>query len=656
MKNMLLPFKKINSPFVFIKSKSRIFILLTIILVLLVTSFLLSKQFYIFGFSTLVILFTLSGLGFAKFLKNQLAFKDIVGYLTNALIFGIIANIIGLQISGLLGIEFSNVFLIYFWAFLALINIIYCLYSPYKDIDYQLPVISRKNGIDFIWFVLIMGFFFIIAQICLEHFIPNWDSFTFWGVDAKYLYENRTLRDSSFARLYDLPYSSVYPSLFFLTYVLLGGIYEQFASLISVLFAFLSFMLLFNRFRYQDNTLIKNISYLSIVFILTTFLTLQSILVSMYSEVFCSFLVLLFTLVLTRKKIEIDDYYKRFIILANLSFSFYLVKTPYFSITIPLIAIWLISDVIYFRKDILKVLKDREFILATVFQGIFFYSMWRYISSLTFGTYATYLTQNIGAIRDYVAYIFTLLSHIAENIPLILMLYGVFAMYFLVFLFKNRKVFLSSFVFVVVTFIPMGIFMYMLSNDFMSKSLIRYISLGFFVLPYIFMSVKQNNFEKIQGVFSTLLTFSIAILCMYFIFFSYGLNLKIDLSSGSYIDAMPQHYYLAEKVKSFVGDEIVTIVDETDEGSIGDVGVPSIYVKYYLFYNNSRSSYRVPVESFYQFYKEYDSDYLLILQYDGYWEECNNILKINSSYLVRKDNIDFDSGSSCPFESVLIEI
>ena len=276
--------------------------------------------------------------------------------------------------------------------------------------------------------------------------------------------------------------------------------------------------------------------------------------------------------------------------------------------------------------------------------------MWRYISSLIIGSYGDYLHQDIAPIRQYVAYAFTLLSHVSENIPLIFLLYGAFTIYFFVFLFKSRRMLLSSTVFLSVTFIPMGIFMYMFSNDFMSKSLIRYISLGFFLLPYIFMTVKLKNLNKIQTIFSSFASMFIGAICIYYIFFTYNLNFQIDLSSGSYIDAMPQHYILAEKVKGIAQEKIVTIVDQVDIGYVGDVGLPSIYVKYYMLYNNSKSSYKVPVESFFQFYKEYDSDYLLILEYDGYWQGCNSILEINNSYLIKKENIDFGNQSYCPVE------
>jgi hypothetical protein len=203
---------------------------------------------------------------------------------------------------------------------------------------------------------------------------------------------------------------------------------------------------------------------------------------------------------------------------------------------------------------------------------------------------------------------------------------------------KGEKGFSSLIIFWGVTFLPIVFFLINLREDFGSLSFVRYISLGSFVIPYGYLFLKDDSDSRIYDVLSTILMIVLSFLTIFIIYFRYGMDLKWTINDGKYSTPLSKYYNIAEKAKEAAGDrKKIIVVDSLDEvfTNLANMDNPGIIVRYYLEEYSVGRQYSLSLDQFEEYVENsVKPDYLLILEYDGYFPSCNSLLSIGGSYLI----------------------
>lgn len=146
------------------------------------------------------------------------------------------------------------------------------------------------------WEVGLCAFFMgFTILMCIKHFFPSWDNFTFWLLEAKVIFENgHLIRDSA---VQDLFYrSSFYPLHAVIMYLLAGRLVEQYASLITAAYFGASMFLCLLAIRHSS--LPVRIFSLGALSAAVTVFSVQGLPFNSYGDVPSAFYVTLFVYLL----------------------------------------------------------------------------------------------------------------------------------------------------------------------------------------------------------------------------------------------------------------------------------------------------------------------------------------------------------------------
>lgn len=634
----------------------RFIVLLAIPVLLFLLSLILSKSFPLLRIISLFLVFLISGMGWAKFFKETFKYENQLDFVINSLVLGTLLSVFLLLMLGMVGVVYTDTFLIVYFSVLSATSLLYTIFSK-KDNDLEMAFDKRIQLLDILWIAVFLLLFYLLVQICLEQYFPNWDSFTLWAVDARYLFENMRIRDATFDLLNNFSYSSLYPMYSFLIYKVLGSIHEQFASIITVYFSFLSCLLVFKRIYKQPSKRLKSFQYLFLLLIPIILLSIQNLIVTLYSDVFCSFLVLLFIVVLLKPKTTEDGYYKRLFLLPVIAISLYLAKSPYMIITVFLLLIFALYDIEYWIKNFQQLKKKYSIVLVILVLSLFFFIPLKYISQFQDISVAevTSKVTRIASLKEYALYLESVIELVLGDAPYILFLYMAFfcSLAFGSFKVSRRTKYLLAVLVLGTLFIPLAFYVIKL-RSLTSRSLLRYMGMSFFACSYALTYIRIRNSEK-EGVLYNIVFILFTLLSGLFllsqVYFKYNLDFKLEPHSGRYQDFRWQkdYYKIAETVKSHIPkDAKVLIVDEVNT-QLGNMRIPAIFVRYYLFKTSAGGQYTAPKEKISTTIKESNADYILILEYDGYWPECLD-LSPKGTYLIKKENLNFSN--ACPIEKV----
>ncbi len=635
----------------------RFIVLLAIPVLLFLLSLILSEYFPLVRIISLFLVFLISGMGFAKFFKETFKYDNQLDFIINSLVLGTFLSVLLLLILGVFGVVYTDTFLIVFFSVLSVVSLLYTIFSK-KDSDLEKIFDKRFQLLDVLWGSLFLLLFYFLIQICLEQFFPSWDSFTFWAVDAKYLFENLQLRDVSFNLLGEVSYSSFYPLYSFLVYKVLGGIYEQFASIITVFFSFLSCLLVFKRVYKQPSKKLKSFLYLFLLIVPIIFLSIQSVIVTLYSDVLCSFLVLLFAVVLLQSEVRVEVYYKRLLLLPVIAISLFLAKSPYGVVTAFLLLVFFLYDIRYWIKNFQALKKQYKIVLVLLFLLFFFFVQQKYLSQFkdTNIVETTSEAIRIASLKEYALYVESVIKFILGDAPYILFLLIVFfcSLAFGSFEASRKNKYFLAILVLGTLFIPLFFYVIRLGS-LTSRSLLRYMGMSFFTCSYALTYMRIKSSEKdgrLYNILFILFTLLSGLFLLSQTYLRYNLNLKLEPHSGRYQDSRWQKGYssIAKKVESYLPskDAKVLIIDEGNM-RLGNKGIPAIYVRYYMSNFSTGGQYSVSIEAISKTIEESATNYILILGYDGYWSECSNLSK-GETYLIRKDDLNFSD--ACPVKEV----
>jgi hypothetical protein len=630
------------------------------ILVLLGISILVGILVPSIKFFELVPVAILLGFGFTSFLKKVLPIKNILSFISISIFLGLFLNTFVIFLLGTTGLNIGIPLLVFYIPVIIVLNVV--LFFRFNTEDELLGYLrnTKLEVIDIVWIVILTALFLMFAGTCLERFYFLWDGFTFWVLDAKYIFENQHFRDGSFILLNN-NYMSFFSLQINYVYLIYGKIVEQTAGLLNLMYAYTGIMLIFSYLiQIKKSNIKKILIYLGILAALYAFFTVHYLLMSVYSDVFLSVVVLFYAMILFNKEFKEKYYWQRFLLLVMLAAAIYLTKTHFFIFSLFLVGFLFIYDFKYLWNKVKNITKDYWFVFV-IFLII--------LSTLIIGKYAKTISSEESFVQS-VSSGFVLSKAILTNVKgvvkgLILnvpLIVAVIAFYLPVaFLVKKgftRNDFIKiAFLALLVsfTFVVYILGIYPISDG----SMYRYLGLAYMALPFLFIDILPDfNIEK---KWQEILTILVMLGCVGLIFvqlsFHIGVDFKFTPNSGAYIESE------AHKEYSDIVDEVKKIVPESQSIMIASYGVtgptitdnfpPGFFLRYYLMeYNKTVAYYCSPVDCLPYFLTQ-KPDYLLIYSYSDFWPECRGVLEDKKSYLIKFDftQEDLNNGKCLANES-----
>jgi len=595
-------------------------------------------------FFELVPLAILLGMGFTSFLRGIFPIKNIITFIAISLFLGMFINTFVLFLFGAVGLNIGMPLLIFYIPVIFLLNIfLFFRFTKEEDLFGYFKN-TKLEVIDIVWIGILTLLLLMFVGTCLERYYFLWDGFTFWLLDAKYIFQNEHFRDGSFTLLANnyLPFFSLQINYVYLIY---NKIVEQTAGLLNLMYAYTAVTLIVSYIIDIKKSDIKKIFlYIGILAALYSFFTIHFLLMSVYADVFLAVVVLFYALILFNKEFKEKYYWQRFLLLVLLAITIYLTKTHFFIFSIFLIGFLVVYDFKYLWNKIKNIAKDYWFVFVVVLLALIALICFRYAKSIS---NESSFVQSVSSGFVLSKAILTNVKGIAKgmllNVPLIVVTVALYIpVGFLVkkgFNWKDftRVIFLLLLVSFTLVIYALGI--YPLSDG----SMYRYLGLAYFALPLLFVDILPD-FEiekKWQRIVSILAIMGFVGLVFVQLCFHIGVDLKFNPNSGAYIESE------AHKEYSDIVNEVTKIVPKDKSIMISSYGVaggaltdnfpPGFFLRYYLMeYNETVAYYCAPADCLSYFLTQ-EPDYLLIYSYSDFWPSCSGVLENKKSYLVKFD-------------------
>ena len=645
-----------------IKNKIKIATLLLISL-LGVSLYFIGNIFVSLRFFILVPIAILLGLGFTALFKTVFPIKNIITFFSISLFLGLFLNTIVIFILGSMGLVLNECMILTCSAVsLLLNNFLFLKFLGEQELRGYIKSIKLEL-VDSIFFLLLLLLIIPMVNICLEAYFPLWDSFTFWAVDAKYIYENSHFRDSNFVFLAN-NYLSFFPLQIHFVYLLYGKIVEQTASLLSILYAFTGGMIVYSYILDLKRTAIKkSLLYLSVFAAIYSFYLIHFLIFSIYADLFTAVIALVYIILIFNDNWEIADYWKRLILITLLSVSIYFTKTHFLVFTILLLLFFLFYD----RKVLLDKFRNIKECHKEILAILSIISI-----IIVVGLYAKTISNETQFIVGTVKQI-TMGTSIARNIlnvgyqfitriPLFVL---TIIILFVHFFFQSggiqtKESYKIFFILLIVSF-PSALYICGVF-PFEDSSLLRYAGLSYFLIPYIFISIFPDVNIKIkwQRMLAVLIIFLSQALITYKVFYETGFDLNFSPSSGSYKDFSTRDnsginrdfathsdvYSLSEKIKQIIPSDSSLFLVTYDHLNklVTDNFPPVFFMRYYLIEYNKVGSFACEPELCPGLYVSSDIDYLVVYSYQNYWPLCDEVLKKDTTYLINLNVLDYEEG------------
>lgn len=633
------------------------FVLILIISVSLLFTYVLSTIFPVLKFFTLIPIFLLLGIGMSSFFLNVILVRNILTYLLMSVFLGVFINTFVIFLFGCIGLNLTLDFYIIYIFSVFLINVfLFFYFSPEQKIRDLLRI--RLEIVDILWIFILLLFSLVLVKICMEEYFPNWDSFTHWAIDARYLFLNESFRDGSYD-LIKYGYLPFYSLQLNYVYLIYGSIVEQYSSLITLMYSVIGTLLCFSYIiDIKRNAFKKSLLYVLTFSSLYSFFMIQGLLFTQYADAFCSVLILFYGVILFLSEPQLKTYWKRFLLLFLFSYSIYLTKSHYIPITLFLIVFFLFYDRNFIIQNIKNLLLNKSIYLSVI--TIVFCTSVVYLYSRNFisdTNVVSFTVQNLSINRQLqLSYLFEMIEFLFSHITLMLYL----AMCVLMVVLTTHKGFkkkfsLALFFVLFLAIIPITYF-FLNQANLQDMSLLRYLGLTFFVLPLVLITEKAplEIKRKSQEIILVIILVIIPVILFVKIIDSYGMDFSFSPHIGSYKNFKWQrdYYYLSEEIISHIPKDSSIMMVEQENDRLGNMNIPLIFVRYYLADNSVGHQYRLPKEQWYEYMRKFSPDYILVFSYSGYWLGCNDILEIDETYLINTENIKRENNEeNCFFTS-----
>lgn len=601
-----------------------------------------------------------TGFNYPYLLRDVVPVRNIMTYLTLSLFFGLLLNTFIIFILGLIGISISSAFLGGFISLMSLAQLVFFVFCvPEEKIGLYFKNFQPKI-IDVLWMIVFFICFLFFVQICTEQFFPNWDNFTYWAIDSKYIFETGRLNGRSLDILQKF-YLPFYPLQLSYVYFIYGEVVEQFSSLLTLLYGFIGLSVLSGYIvDSKKDSIIKNFLYfISLVGLVSFFLSLNT-LVTQYADVFCAVLIMFYGIIVFANEPTKKSILLRVLSVVFISISLYFTKLAYAPISLLLIILYVLYDFNYFFSVSKKSWK-RSILLFVVLViiSVFISAKLKVIDNIK--SYLTIFKDIYIFSNERFLYLIKILRYLLNRIPefilgLLVFLGGLF-FFSKGFDWKDLKKMLLTFI---VAFLPIGLYFFTM-KDISNGSLLRYLSLVFYFFPYLLINISPEiRFtNKLNQVLVTFIFLCTSFATMYQIYLEYNFNWQYLPISGKYSNSklLEYSFSLAEEVNSVLDkNTTVMLVERIGEDKLGNTHPPSLYIRYYLAEKSVGSQYEIPKNEWVHYILNYNPDYLLVLDYSGFWPPCDIYLEKGKNYLIKiGDGSVTNSQQSCFFSDLEIK-
>lgn len=667
--NLLINTKK------YIKERKRLFFLLIFFSFIYLVIEVLSKASAAFLSFELGLIFMLVGMAPAYYLRNIFPFRNIVGWLTNASMFGLIFIPLFFLFFGWLHLNFVFSYSINLLRFLAIVSLLVIVLFVKRDFLKEYISFRGLTFFDYLFYGLIFVFTAILTLQNMTNYYPRWDVFTYWGLDAKYIFNFNKLHDLDLDVFWFFrKESSFLTILYSLVYDLYGRVVEQFASWLNIFMMTTSMLLVYN-LAYKKSVFQKLIVVTALIVVGFT-ADDTAFMFSLYGDLISAFLFLVFVLLLTADyEYRPNNYGVRLLVVLLIPLSLYLVKSRFLFLTIGLPIVLVMHDHQVLRKEWKNIIRTPAFILSLVvlvlLGGLFINFQNNVMGGYTLATgVSTFLHSSKNSLGSYFTYTKDLIYKLLNFSRYVTMLWivAVAAILFVKHPLRNKK---YSFSYALMIF---GFLIFVLAYinrqvSMNSGSLIRYTSLVMFLIPSLFVYPEFQIPKRIEGekfsnldvsilrsIFLSVLVFAIGGLFNGKIKQVAPVNQDFTFVGGSYADLLSYHSSLAEKVLGIVEEDARILIadDFLDSNRVMNQNQTSIFIRYYLMNNSVGGQYLTTLNQTIPLAKRYQADYLLLLSYENSFPSCENMLEAGKDYLIRLDDNLTQRDNICTFSDAEI--
>ena len=623
--------------------------ILVYLIILLITSLAVSLKVIEFTFLTISF-----GFAPAYYFRNVFNFKNIIGWVIHAGVFGLLFIPFLFLFLGWLKINIVFEYSVIFLYLCSLIGISSLFFLAEEDNIKSTLNFDEIHKTDSLILFLFLGFTAFLTLINFSNIYIHWDTFTFWGLDAKYIFEQNQLRDIAFnTDVIIHRYTSFHPLYYSIIYDLYGGIYEQYAAWINIYINLLA-MLLIYRYVLNKGVIHKFIVSASTLIVSYSAITIMKMF-SMYADIVSAFLLLVFYLILVDDaKKTIDTYWRRITLLLLIAISFYLIKSHYFYFTVLLIGVLSLYDWKFLSENFRILVRRKSFWLSILGISILWIMRFVYFSNIGGASISEEIDSSFlfsiqsASINSLIEYLVDLLEYMIRGTPYFLGLWWL-TLCSILFVKEINKKYMFIFSSAILIFlIPVASYL-MRQPDLQSGSLSRYSAMAMYLFPLAisYVHIESNRFKKITSI----IIFSIVLFYVSLnILWPMPLKEKFSISNGTLRSAMTKYDQYAELVVNLTGqDARILIVDDLSGEMITNMNVPAIFIRYFMMYNSVGSQYQKQTNNFYDYAKENYADYVLLLSYDTSLDHCEELLTVGKDYLI---NIRAESINSDPDECI----
>lgn len=600
------------------------------------------------------------GFSFPHIFKKVIPVKNILTYFVLSLFYGLFLNSLMIFCLGLLGVSITSNFFLFYIPSVLLLNVLFYVFCIPKEEIEKCFLNTKLRIVDLIWFGIYFLSFIFFLQICTERFFPNWDNFTYWAIDAKYIFESGSLHGKSLDILEKF-YLPLYPLQLSYVYFLYGRVVEQFSSLLTLLYGYIGLFVLGGYIADSKRDLVmKNLLYFLSLTALVSFFYSLNTLVTQYADVFCAILLLFYGIVVFSQKVGKDTFFLRLILVILFSSSLYLTKLAYAPVSLLMIILYLLYDA-HFLLSVFKGLKKNTRVILWISLFFFVFLGVYIIFKTPFGKNITNYTV---IFKDF--YLFTkerfeylvkilqyLLRRIPEFLLAVFLLFGGYVFYNKGIKKTDSKKILIT---LILSVIPILLY-FVLMKSTKNGSFLRYMSLVLFLISYLLILLtKDIKFNGMRTfVLSTVVLIPVVFSMFFRIHIEYGFNWEFMPNSGEYRDSklLRESYLISEEIRSKIKpDDKIMFVGQEQGENMGNIAPPNLYIRYYLAENSVGSQYSIPVKKWIDYMYDHNPDYVFITNYSGFFPKCDKYLEEGSFYLLEIQNQDKEhSEEECFFDS-----
>ncbi len=638
----------------FLKRKKYLFLVLGVMV--LVYLFIKVLTFYahsliVLEFAFLVLVF---GLAPAYFFRKVFRFENMAGWLVNSSVLGILIIPFLFIVFGWLGLNLVFTYSVPFLYSCALLGLV-LLFVFTDDVSVRNYFNWGKTVyVDAVFYIILICYTGVLTLLNFHDVYFHWDTFTFWGLDAKYIFQLNHLRDSSADVFGSFRYTAYYPVYYSIIYDLYESVAEQYANWINVLLNFLALLLVYN------NTLRKNVVQKSLVVTLLIFISYAAIsavyMFSMYADVLSAFNLLLFMVVLTTDyDLELKNYSKRMGLLLLSAISLYFIKSPFIFLTGLLSFFYILYDLKFLLSNYKALLIRSDIWLVIALIAVLYLMRSYYFTTVVQVGSNTPMSDlylpRFTSLYSTLEYGVGMISWLFNKSPYLVGLWclGVGSVFIAPKQLFNKNYYFIYWVLLIVVFSYCASYT-INQTDLSSSSLLRYCAIVMYLIP-LMLSYMQIEFSPIKSLVLMALCIIVSTYTFVKTMTPMPLYEPFALSTGSYNVVLKKEAKIAEKTLLISGDDArILIADDLTTGNIvSNMYMDAMFVRYLLMFNSVGGQYVIPVESLQEYALKHNADYILLLSYADTLSHCEEVFDTGHNYLISVNKDKFPDLDGCAF-------